>query len=163
MGKYDNLFLAYDGKQDFPLGHVIQRFTSTEIPDSNFYFLHWIVPNDYSADEFQVGHPTHTHDAAEILFCIGADHNNPSDLGAEVEFYIGEEMEKHIINKSTAIFIPAGVPHSPWRLKKIDRPFLYLMVEQSKTHTNHWRADLMSKEDQAKIDWSLWEGGERIK
>ncbi len=161
-GKYDNLFLTYDGKQDFPLGKVVQRFNSDDIPDSNSYYMHWYVPGDYSADEFQVGHPPHSHEAEEIIFTMGIDPKNPTELGAEIEFTMGEEREKYIITKSTAIFIPAGVPHGPWRIKSVDRPFLFLMVEQSKTHTNTWRVDLMSEEDKKKMDWSLWEGGERF-
>ena len=161
-GKYDNCFLTYDGKQEFPLGSIIQRFSSTSVPDSNFYFLHWIMPNDYSADEFQVGHPPHTHEEPEILFHIGIDPTNPTDLGAEIEFTIGEEMETHVVNKSTAIFIPAGVPHSPWRIRRVDRPFIFLEVNQARKHSNTWRADLLPKEAQDKIDWSMWEGGERF-
>jgi hypothetical protein len=161
-GKYDNCFLTYEGKQEFPLGKIIQRFSSNNVPGSHFYFLHWIMPNDYSAAEFQVGHPPHTHEEPEILFHIGIDPAHPEDLGAEIEFTIGEEMEIHVVNKSTAIFIPAGVPHSPWRMRRVDRPFIFLEVNQAEKHTNTWRAELLPKEERDKIDWSMWKGGERF-
>jgi hypothetical protein len=38
-GKYDNCFLTYNGKQEFPLGSIIQRFSSATVPMSSFYFL----------------------------------------------------------------------------------------------------------------------------
>lgn len=161
-GKYDNCFLTYEGKQSFSLGRIIQRFNGNDAPGSNFYFLHWVMPNDYSADEFKVGHPPHSHEEAEILFHIGIDPLNPTDLGAEIEFTIGEEMETHVVNKSTAIFIPAGVPHCPYRIIKVERPYIFLEVNQALKHSNIWRADLLSKDDQDKIDWSLWEDGERF-
>jgi len=161
-GKYDNYFITYEGKQSFPLGNIIQRFNGSDVPGSNFYFLHWIMPNDYSADEFQAGHPPHSHEEAEILFHIGIDPSNPTDLGAEIEFSIGEEMETHVVNKSTAIYIPAGVPHSPWRIKRVERPFIFLEINQGEKHSNKWRTDLLSKEERDRIDWSLWRSGERF-
>ena len=72
-GKYDNCFLRYDGKQQFPLGKIIQRFNNDSVSGSNFYFMHWIMPDDYSADEFQLGHTQHAHNEPEILLHIGID------------------------------------------------------------------------------------------
>ncbi len=161
-GKYDSCFLRYEGEQKFPLGKIVQRFSSSTVPASNFYFLHWIMPGiDLTQEEFKVGHPPHAHEAPELLFHIGIDPANPTELGAEVEFCIGEELESHVFSKSTVIYIPAGVPHAPWRLRSIARPFLFLEVNQEQTHSNMWRADLLPKEERDKIDWSLWEGGLR--
>ena len=36
------------------------------------------------------------------------------DLGAEVVLYMGPEMEKHVITKTSAVFIPANFIHCPW-------------------------------------------------
>jgi hypothetical protein len=35
--------------------------------------------------------------------------------------------EAHIFNKTTAIFIPKGVPHCPFTHKRVDRPFLLVV------------------------------------
>jgi hypothetical protein len=63
--------------QEYPLSPIIQRFSSVNIPERNFYFMHWIMPNDYSADEFYVGNPPHIHEEPEIRFHIGIDTRLP--------------------------------------------------------------------------------------
>jgi hypothetical protein len=63
----------------------------------------------------------HVHDFDEIVQLIGADPNNPKELGGEVEFWL--EDEKFIITKSCAIFIPKGMKHCPMIIKRVDKPF----------------------------------------
>jgi len=153
--KYGKCFLQYEGKQYFPLGQILQRFDNKRVEGSNFYFLHWIMPNpDF---EFGVGHPPHSHDSAEILFHIGTDPNNPNDLGAEIEFCMGEEMEKHVFNKTTAIYIPPNVIHAPWRPIRIDRPFLFLEVNQESEHSQVFFPDVLPEELRKTVDWAQWE------
>jgi hypothetical protein len=66
----------------------------------------------------------HVHDYDEAIFFIGSDPRNFSDLGAEVEFAIGEEQEKHVFDRPTAVVIPRGLPHCPIVTRRIDRPYL---------------------------------------
>ncbi len=70
----------------------------------------------------------HVHDYDEAIFFIGSDPRNFSDLGAEVEFAIGEEQEKHVFDKPTAVVIPRGLPHCPIVTRRIDRPYLCMAV-----------------------------------
>ncbi len=70
----------------------------------------------------------HVHDYDEAIFFIGSDPRNFSDLGAEVEFAIGEEQEKHVFDKPTAVVIPKGLPHCPIVTRRIDRPYLCMAV-----------------------------------
>lgn len=70
----------------------------------------------------------HVHDYDEAIFFIGSDPRNFSDLGAEVEFSIGEEEEKHVFDKPTAVVIPKGLPHCPIVTKRLDRPYLCMAV-----------------------------------
>ena len=70
----------------------------------------------------------HVHDYDEAIFFIGSDPRNFSDLGAEVEFAIGDEQEKHVFDKPTAVVIPKGLPHCPIVTKRIDRPYLCMAV-----------------------------------
>ena len=65
----------------------------------------------------------HVHPKPEILFFIGTNTEDLSDLGAEVEVSIGEEKEKHIFDKTTAVVVPGGVSHCPVTITKVDRPF----------------------------------------
>jgi hypothetical protein len=70
----------------------------------------------------------HVHDYDEAIFFIGSDPRHFSDLGAEVEFAIGDEQEKHVFDKPTAVVIPKGVPHCPIVTRRIDRPYLCMAV-----------------------------------
>jgi hypothetical protein len=67
----------------------------------------------------------HKHNCAEILYFIGGNPMNFKDFGAEVEFVIGEEEEKHIITTTTWVYIPRNVPHCPLDFKRVDRPIMF--------------------------------------
>ena len=70
----------------------------------------------------------HVHDYDEAIFFIGSDPRNFSDLGAEVEFAIGEEQEKHVFDRPTAVVIPKGLAHCPIFTKRIEKPYLCMAV-----------------------------------
>jgi hypothetical protein len=65
----------------------------------------------------------HTHDTDEIIGFFSNDPEHPYDLGAEIEFWLEDEM--HIINSSALIFVPAGMKHCPLILRKVDRPIFH--------------------------------------
>jgi hypothetical protein len=75
-----------------------------------------------------LGHGPHKHPVPEVLVALGSDPANPKDLGAEFELYMGTEMEKHIINKSTLIYIPENTVHCPFTITKVTRPFLFIQA-----------------------------------
>jgi len=75
-----------------------------------------------------LGHGPHKHPVPEVLVALGSDPANPGDLGAEFELYMGTEMEKHVINRSTLIFIPANLVHCPFTIKKVTRPFIFIQA-----------------------------------
>ena len=75
------------------------------------------------------GHGPHKHKEPEVLVALGTDPSNPRDLGAEFELYMGAEMEKHVINKSTLIYIPANTIHCPFRVTKVQRPFMFIQAQ----------------------------------
>ncbi|MCJ7655332.1 MAG: hypothetical protein MUO97_08575, partial [Dehalococcoidia bacterium] len=56
----------------------------------------------------------------EIVLHIGSDPNNPENLGAEIEFTVGAEQIE--FDRTTEIFVPAGVTHVPVIRKKVRRP-----------------------------------------
>jgi hypothetical protein len=68
----------------------------------------------------------HTHKYDEFLIFLGAQ---PPDLcksfDAEIDFWMGEELEKHTITSTTIIFIPKGLPHSPLNFRAIRKPVLF--------------------------------------
>jgi hypothetical protein len=67
----------------------------------------------------------HTHDFDEYLCFLGGKLPDVFDFKAEIEFWLGEEGEKYIIDKATIIFIPKGLVHCPLNFKRIDEPILF--------------------------------------
>ena len=75
-----------------------------------------------------LGHGPHKHPVPEVLVALGSDPANPGDLGAEFELYMGTEMEKHIVNRSTLIYVPANTVHCPFTVTKVTRPFIFIQA-----------------------------------
>jgi mannose-6-phosphate isomerase-like protein (cupin superfamily) len=87
----------------------------------------------------------HSHDYDEYLIFLSTDQKDPKNLGGEVEFYL--EGEKHIITKSCAVFIPAGMKHAPIYFRRIDTPIWYLAT--GPTPTYKIPPDIMKKIEEA--------------
>ena len=68
----------------------------------------------------------HIHKYDEFLIFLGAE---PPDLcksfDAEVDLWMGEEMEKHTITSTTVVFIPKGMQHAPLNFRAIRKPILF--------------------------------------
>jgi len=70
------------------------------------------------------------HDECDEYLCfIGGDPRNMFDFGAEIELYLGEEEEKHVITSATIVYIPRGLPHCPLNFKKVEKPVLFTIIE----------------------------------
>jgi len=74
--------------------------------------------------------PPHKHDCDEVFLFIGINPKDTDDLGAEVEFWLGEgeETEKIRINTSALVFVPKGLLHLPLFFKNVKRPLLWEVV-----------------------------------
>jgi len=70
----------------------------------------------------------HPHD--ECFIYMGADPNNPLDLGGEVHIWLGlgERAEEHVITKPSLVWIPKGLVHTPIVFKNVRRPFLKIVM-----------------------------------
>jgi hypothetical protein len=68
----------------------------------------------------------HSHDFEQFYFFIGADLANIKEFEAEVEFSLGKECEKHIIDVPTAVRVPAGMIHGPMNFKKVKKPIIFI-------------------------------------
>jgi hypothetical protein len=75
----------------------------------------------------------HTHDYDEVAAYIGSNPDDPRDLGGEIEFWL--EDEKHMLTKSSLIFIPKGMVHSPTYIRRVDRPIFHFTTGQGKMYT----------------------------
>ena len=74
---------------------------------------------------FLMAEKGHTHDQDEILCFIGANPMDYTDFGAEVELCLGAEGEKHIITKTTFVYVPKGLIHCPLNFKRVDKPIVF--------------------------------------
>lgn len=129
---------------------VITMLDGDLIKGSNSYVIHWVpkepdMPGLTSWEEMR--HGPHIHKAAELIIHIGTNPDDPLDLGAEVEFCMGPEMEKHIITKSTLVYIPPGFVHAPWTIKRVDRPFILMQINQEAKHTEKSMKQLVSEKE----------------
>jgi uncharacterized RmlC-like cupin family protein len=70
----------------------------------------------------------HKHDYNQVMLWLGADTGDMGELGAEVELCLGEEGEKHMITSTTAVAVPAGMPHFPANITRMDRRFIFMTV-----------------------------------
>ena len=75
----------------------------------------------------------HTHDFDEVLTVFGTNPDDPEDLCGEVELWLGDE--KHIITKSAVVFIPAGLKHCPFIVRRVDRPIFHFTVGPARVYT----------------------------
>jgi hypothetical protein len=70
----------------------------------------------------------HVHKYDEAVFFIGTDPHHFDELGAEVEFAIGPEQEKHVFDKPTVLVAPKGLYHCPIVTRSIERPYVCMAV-----------------------------------
>ena len=72
----------------------------------------------------------HVHDFDQVMLFAGSDMDDIGDLGAEVEFWIGEgkDMEKIVFTTSSSIYVPPGVAHFPQIWRNVRRPVFTMVV-----------------------------------
>jgi hypothetical protein len=78
----------------------------------------------------------HTHNADEYLIFLG---NNPADwfssFDAQIDLFLGEEMEKYLIDKPTVVYIPAKMVHCPLNFRVLNKPVLFTALLQTPVFT----------------------------
>ncbi len=74
--------------------------------------------------------PPHSHECDEIFIFQGTNTENRDELGAEIEFWMGEgeETEKIILNTSGMVYVPKGLVHLPLFFKNVKRPLLWMVI-----------------------------------
>jgi hypothetical protein len=73
----------------------------------------------------------HVHPVGEVLVFVGMDPTNMNYLGAEIEIDIGNEHERHYVNKPSVLVCPPGMPHGPFVSQWVDRPFGFFSINLS--------------------------------
>jgi hypothetical protein len=88
------------------------------VPGAFHFNASWYLKASETVDD-----KPHVHAEDEIIGFCGGDPENEHDLNGEVEIYLGDE--KHTITRSAMIFVPAGLPHCPLTLRRVDRPIFH--------------------------------------
>ena len=93
------------------------------VPGSNTYVeVSWIYdvpdPNPYVNE--------HAHNYNEIIMHIGTDPKDPEALGAEMTIEV--EGQRLSFDRTTALFVPAGVKHAPVTWQKVTRPHIEMTI-----------------------------------
>ncbi len=83
-------------------------------------------------------HDPHVHPNDEILVFVGTDADRPDYLGAEVEIFMGEEMESHVFDTPTVVIAPAGLVHCPLVVRRVDRPWNFTAICLNNSHDTTW-------------------------
>jgi len=74
----------------------------------------------------QVVDGTRISDGNQVIGLVGADPENPFSLAGEITIWI--DGEKNVLNKSSLIFVPAGVPCGPIQINHMEHPIFYTSI-----------------------------------
>jgi hypothetical protein len=145
--KYRKCFLTELTSEEKNIGFggsgMFTAFADDDIIEGcNYFSVMWMGE---SATKI-MGHGPHTHPVPEVLVALGADPRNPMDLGATFEMHMGSEMEKHIVDKSTLIYVPANTVHCPFTIIKCTRPFIFIQAHYAPKLVETPRMDLVPPE-----------------
>ena len=118
--KYDHLFTTEIIHETTypPFKNMILH--TLEKKDINFQirFTHVSVP-------FEGTEPAHSHDFDQVMLWVPCT-DDLTAYDAETELYLGEEGEKYVIDRTTALYIPAGLVHCPIKHTRVGTPFFFV-------------------------------------
>ena len=72
---------------------------------------------------YDLGPNEHYHEHDEFLGFVGSDPSDPTNLNATVRVTL--EGVDYRINKSTLVYIPAGMKHSIFAIEEMTKPILH--------------------------------------
>ena len=79
-------------------------------------------------EPFKMQAQLHAHDYDQLLYFIGGNPTNFFDFGAEVEITLGEEEEKHLITRTSIVFVPRDMLHCPINFRRVDTPIMFMHI-----------------------------------
>jgi hypothetical protein len=82
-------------------------------------------------------YPKYHHKAENLMFFTGTDPDHVRDLGAHVEFHLGEGAQQQVFHfeEPRCILIPQGVRHFPMIVSAFRRPFVITDILMAPTRT----------------------------
>ena len=145
--KYGKYFLnempAEQREKGFGKNPRFLVWTDNDIIEGSHCFSAMVM----NENSLKVSHGPHIHKDPEVLVAIGMNPEDPMDLGAELELFMGEEMERHVINRTTLVYIPAGLLHCPFRVTKVERPFIFIQSQYAPKMTEKSFAKLVAENE----------------
>jgi hypothetical protein len=127
MGKYDQYVhtpphLRLSLKSDHSI--FFDGFmTGPKLLGTDFNFGHQFVRKAFKGDN-----PTHTHNFWEFMAWYGSNPDDPDDFDAEVHFFFGKELERHIFTKPTIVSLPPMLPHHPFEIVRLGKPLIQIEI-----------------------------------
>ncbi len=108
-------------------------FSPDFVKEANSIVEYGIISGDIAIGADKYVTEPHKHDYEEIFLFLGTDPKNTRDLGAEVEFWLGEgdDTEKIILTTSSSVYVPPGVAHFPQYWRNVKRPVMTVVIMPS--------------------------------
>ena len=80
----------------------------------------------WSSNPNQAVDGTRISDGNQVIGLVGSDSANPFSLAGEITLWI--DGEKNVLDKSSLIFVPAGVPFGPVQINHMEHPIFYTSI-----------------------------------
>jgi len=68
----------------------------------------------------------HVHEFDEVIGFVSTKRENPRELDAEMEIWLGDE--KNILKNSCLVYIPRGMKHCPLTFRQVNRPVFFFTL-----------------------------------
>jgi hypothetical protein len=119
--KYDKFFTTdILHKSGYPPFKDMLLYILAKGVDFQIRFTHVSVPYDGMEKP-------HKHDFDQVMLFVPCTDDFKA-YDAESELYLGDEGERHVINKTTALYVPAGLTHCPLNHTRVGTPFFFVNI-----------------------------------
>jgi hypothetical protein len=102
------------------------------VPNAHTIVEYGFVSGDLTMGQARsaIDFEAHKHDYDEVFLFLGTDSKDTMDLGAEIEFWLGEgqDQDKVVLNTSSAVFVPGGLAHFPLCFRNVKRPVILVVM-----------------------------------
>jgi hypothetical protein len=105
------------------------------VPAANTIVEYGFISGDLTMGEAQSAKDFefHSHDYEEVFLFLGTNPEDTTDLGAEIEFWLGEGAERDsvVLTTSSAVYVPGGLVHFPLTYRNVKRPVMQVTIMPS--------------------------------
>lgn len=158
--KYGKYFLSYDGspprENDYVSLNSLPPFPEIASPQTYFRGASALPGAPASIGWQVIIAPVcwetipHCHKHDEFLIFLGAQLPDLcQSFDAEIDLWMGKELEKHTITSTTVVFIPKGLLHCPLNFRVVRKPVLFHALYLGPT----FDAKRVKKFDLTGFDW----------